>query len=177
MSSLKLSPANELYVYIASPLFCEEDLATIKVIEQKLEEYGIRYFSPRKEGGNLAEVAPEQRQAAAKEMFDMNDMAIRECNVIIGNLDSSGAHKGSRWSDIGTVWELGMAYTKKVKGDDQKIITLSSKGYGSNLMLAFSTDVHLANLSDFDQFMDSWLRGCEYQEQCEIFHKPTGDLQ
>lgn len=171
-----MSTAQELYVYIASPLFCDADLATIKVIEEKLEAHGIRYFSPRKEGGDLAAVAPEHRQAAAKEMFDMNDMAIRECNLIIGNLDSSGKFPECRFSDIGTVWELGMAYTKKVKGDDQKIITLSSKGYGSNLMLAFSTDVHLANLEDFNQFMEGWLNDGDYTELCSQFHKPTGDL-
>ena len=167
------------YAYIASPLFHPEDLKTIQFIEDQLDHYGIPYFSPRKEGGDLAAVPPEERQAAAKKMFDDNDHAIRNCNLMIVNLDPTAKYP-TPVSDLGTVWEMGMAYTNKVGGGSlaQKIITVGTKGQKCNLMLAFSTDCHLTSLDRFSDFMWHWLDGNQesYEQICERMHRPHGEM-
>lgn len=166
------------YAYIASPLFHPEDLKTIQFIEDQLDHYGIPYFSPRKEGGDLAAIPPAERAAASKAMFDMNDEAIRKCNLMVVNLDNSAKYD-IPIADTGTVWEMGMAYSKKALGGDQKILTIGTKGQKCNLMLAYSSDCHLTSLDRFRDFMWHWLEGNQedYAQICERMHRPHGDME
>lgn len=166
------------YAYIASPLFHPEDLKTIQFIEDQLDHYGIPYFSPRKEGGDLAAVPPEERQAAAKSMYDMNMEAILKCNLMIVNLDPTAKYP-TPVSDLGTVFEEGVAAAKKCTGQDQKILSLGTKGQKCNIMLAFTADCHLTSLDRFSDFMKHWLEVNQedYDQICERMHRPHGDME
>lgn len=172
---LKTEP--EMYAYIASPLFHPTDLATIQRIEELLELHCVNYFSPRKEGGDLSELSPDERALAAKHIFDLNDEAILKCNLIIVNLDPTGKYP-TPISDLGTVWEMGMAYGKKLSCPNQKILTFGTKGQKCNIMMAFSTDCHLTSLDKVEEFLGRWLMIDEdYDSLCKEFHNPHGDME
>lgn len=165
------------YVYIASPLFHPLDLETIQSVENMLERHGIKYFSPRKEGGDLAAIPPAERQAAAKKMYDMNVYAIRDCDLIIVNLDPTAKYP-TPVSDLGTVWEQGMAYGMKVAGMEKKIVSFGTGGQRCNIMLAFSTDTHINGISSLEKFFDEWLvEGLDYETLCQHYHRPHGDME
>lgn len=86
-------------VYIASPLFNDEQIARIIDVETLLAVNHIDYFSPRNaqydsedEGLNIHN---------AKMIFNNNVMEVSHCDTLIAILDDK---------DTGTAWEIGMAY-------------------------------------------------------------------
>lgn len=165
------------YVYIASPLFHPLDLETIQSVENMLERHGIKYFSPRKEGGDLAAIPPAERQAAAKKMYDMNMQAILECDLMIVNLDPTAKYP-TPVSDLGTVFEEGVATHKKCMGLNQKIISFGTKGQRCNIMLAFSSDCHCSSLKSLESLFSEWIDNNEkFEDVCEKHNKPHGDLE
>ena len=114
-------------VYIASPFFNEEQLEVVKQIEAELEKEGIEYFSPRKDGV-LKDMDKKSREEIAPEIYKKNIAGVRNCTAVIAVIDNF---------DPGTVFELGYA-----AAFDKKIITLSMKNYGLNVMLSQCVVVH-----------------------------------
>jgi hypothetical protein len=54
---------------------------------------------------------------------------------------------------MGTAWELGYYYGKKVTRAEGVIITYSAHGYGSNVMISQSTHLHASNLDILRQVL------------------------
>lgn len=73
-------------IYLAGPFFNPAEIATIERIEQVLEgRPHVRYFSPRKHGGNAERQGDVKRNAQA--IFNTNIAAMRECDECIAVLD------------------------------------------------------------------------------------------
>ena len=53
-------------IYLAGPFFNKQQLETIESIEAELDKYGFDYFSPRKGGGVLSHLSPEDRTKRVK---------------------------------------------------------------------------------------------------------------
>lgn len=70
-------------VFIASPFFNEEQLTAVKLIEQKLEEKGIQYFSARKH----SKVRPDGTRVERKKAFLANCKGIDEKGVMLAITD------------------------------------------------------------------------------------------
>jgi nucleoside 2-deoxyribosyltransferase len=73
-------------IYLAGPFFNAAELATIERIEQMMEgRPDVRYFSPRKHGGNAERQSDVKQNAQA--IFNANVAAMRECHECIAVLD------------------------------------------------------------------------------------------
>ena len=48
-------------IYLAGPFFSPKQIETIEAIENEFDKYGFDYFSPRKSGGVISHLSPEDR--------------------------------------------------------------------------------------------------------------------
>jgi len=123
--------------YIASPLFNEEQINNIKLIESLLESYGFQYFSPRN-GKSSREFSahmtyPENvnhdlKLRLARDIFQENTDELDSSQLVVACIDDR---------DTGTSWEVGYAYAKGTP-----IITCTFHDYGLNIMLQFASMCH-----------------------------------
>lgn len=172
-----------LNVYIASPLFTPEDNATLDRVESILAKHpGLSVFSPRKSGSNggfSSAKTREERAAMAKPVFDDNMKALHNAHLVLVNIDSTTVvDKNSRSTDVGTAFEMGYAYALQTvyNKDDVRILSFSSKGFGTNIMLRFSSDCHLPNLDKLEEFIDRWQNGEDYHDLAKELTQFEGDL-
>lgn len=130
-------------VYIAGPFFNPEQLDLIINIESVLHANGVSYFSPRS-FGVLGEMDPDERRSKTKIIYDKNIEQIRVNNVMLAVIDDR---------DVGTIFEIGYAAALRDKFNRRKIVTISNKGYGMNVMLRESVDAHLHGLTNLADCM------------------------
>lgn len=126
-------------LYIASPLFSEEDHRQLDIIEGFLDREGISYFSPRKKSKIDFSKAktPEGRNEIAKEIYDLNMDGIDNAHFVLVNT------KGIFWdkavyTDQGTCFELGYAAGKNIP-----IVTFNFDGFDLNIMFSQKVVSHL----------------------------------
>ena len=120
--------------YIAGPFFTKEEELLIYKIEIACKRAGLSFFSPRLRGGVIKDMSPTDRKKYAKKIYDMNVLGIERTKCIIGVIDNY---------DSGTVWEIGFA-----AGLNKKIITLTDKNYGLNVMLSKAVNNHVSTIDD-----------------------------
>ena len=140
-------------IYLAGPFFNDKQLETIESIEAELDKYGFDYFSPRKGGGVLSHLSPEDRTKESKRIYDSNVSEMINANVLLAVVDDR---------DTGTVYEMGYfrALTDHFKyknyaaaSDAQRYsITFTNENFGLNIMLKESVDAHLVGISDLQKF-------------------------
>jgi nucleoside 2-deoxyribosyltransferase len=124
----------EKLIYIAAPLFTDEQRELIRRIEEMLDLREERFFSPREYGNISGEKMTPERM---RRIFDMNIRMLNECDIMIAVTDDY---------DPGTVFEIGMMYCMRNSAlGGKRIITYSDKGYGANVMIKFATFTHCTN--------------------------------
>lgn len=124
-------------VYLASPLFNEEENMYIDIATNILRERNIEVWSPREhETRNGAAVGTA---AWARETFLMDREAITNSDAIVC------LYHGN-YSDSGTAWELGFASAWNIP------IILVHFGNDSNLMCHCSAvaNIHMKDLYNYD---------------------------
>lgn len=131
-------------VYIASPFFNPEQLASVQAVEDKLDEIGMSYYSPRKSGIIFKDLSLLEREEASYRVFRENVENIDNSLFLLANIDDR---------DTGTSWEMGYHYGNRKQ---PKIVTFSAKGYGANVMLAKCTMLHLDSLEKVKDFLDEF---------------------
>lgn len=134
-------------IYLASPLFCAEDNAVLDAIEAKLDHLGVSYFSPR-HGCKIdlsACKTKEDKDAAAQEIFEKNESAIKASKLVFVNTIGT-LFNNAVYADAGTMVEAGMAFAT-----DTPVFTYNFKGYGLNIMLSQKAIRHNSELSLEDE--------------------------
>jgi nucleoside 2-deoxyribosyltransferase len=149
-------------IYLAGPFFNEEQIATIAAVEKFLEEHQFKFYSPRRSGIVFKDLKPEEREAAAEQVFKANVDNIDDSTFILACIDDR---------DTGTAWELGYAYGS----GDQNIITFSGKGYGANVMLSQCAKAHLTTLADLFDFLLNYRDNGFSPETIKDVSKPETD--
>ena len=125
-------------IYIASPFFNEEQLQVVENIEYALASAGYEFFSPRKEAVTLKDLSPEERERLAKEVYESNIKGMNGSNIMIAVIDDF---------DPGTMFEIGY-FAKDMELYNKYIVTLSTKGYGANVMISQCSDGHANSIDD-----------------------------
>lgn len=136
----------EYDVYIASPLFCEEDNAELDVVEAVLEDVlKLKVFSPRRDSEPSKSFTEcetiEEKNAIADEIVRKNFEGIDKSRFVLANIKGTMFNK-SICVDLGTSVECGYAI-----GKDIPIITFNFHNYGLNIMLAQKVVYHCNNLT------------------------------
>ncbi|MBQ0065534.1 MAG: nucleoside 2-deoxyribosyltransferase [Firmicutes bacterium] len=123
-------------IYLASPLFNEEEIANIDKVEKLLRAKGHTVYSPREHEYRGAEAGTHE-WAMQIFMEDRQFIDWADCLVMLyyGN-----------YSDSGTAWECGYAY-----GTHTPVIVVQL-GKDSNLMVhcGSHTNVTMEQLENFD---------------------------
>tara|TARA_X000001388_G_C2217875_1_gene117992 strand:- start:414 stop:977 length:564 start_codon:yes stop_codon:yes gene_type:complete len=140
-------------IYLAGPFFNEKQIETISTIESEFDKYGFDYFSPRKSGGVISHLSPEDRLKESKRIYDSNISAMIDANVLFAIVDGR---------DTGTVYEMGyfraltdhFKYKSELSAVEQKrySITYTNENFGLNIMLKESVDAHIVGLEDLQSF-------------------------
>lgn len=121
-------------VYIAAPFFSEEEIELVDSIKESLLRMEINVFSPKDESGVIDNTKITKEQA--QEIFKKNIEAIDSAGSMVAVIDNL---------DPGTMFEIGYAHKIGIP-----IISISGKGYGLNIMLAFSIKSHYETFEDFE---------------------------
>lgn len=123
-------------IYLASPLFTEEELSVIGKVENILRSKGHIVFSPREHENREFEVGT---RAWSMQIFNLDRSYIDWCDCMVM------IYYGG-YSDSGTAWECGYAY-----GTNKPVIVVQM-GKDSNLMVheGCHTNVTLEELETFD---------------------------
>ena len=114
-------------IYLAAPFFNEEQKERIEFVENLLDRLKFDVFSPRrastlKSGSPLSEM---------EKTFNENIKHIDSCDFVLAILDTED---GCKYSDSGTVFEFGYAYSK-----NKPVLCFNeTRDKGANLMLAMS---------------------------------------
>lgn len=133
-------------VYLASPLFCDEDKAELDVIEAVLEDVlKLKVFSPRRDSEPSKSFTDcetiEERNQIADEIVRKNFEGIDNSKFVLANIKGTMYNK-SICVDLGTAVECGYAV-----GKDIPIITFNFHNYGLNIMLAQKVIYHCNDLT------------------------------
>lgn len=120
-------------IYIAAPFFNDAQLRVVEKIETYLAMREIEYFSPRSEGV-IINMTPEQKANALSRIYESNVSHIKSCDKMIAVIDGM---------DKGVIFELGFAAAL-----GKKIITLSTKQYGLNVMISQCVSAHVGTCLD-----------------------------
>lgn len=143
-----------MLIYLAGPFFKTEQYTTILNLERLLEEAGVDYYSPRKDGV-LVNMTPEERKASAKRIFAINVAKIKTCDVVVAVVDDR---------DPGTTWELGYASCLKHLFEKPVILTYTAHDYGLNVMIQECVDAHARSLADLRKMIDRAISGKNLSE-------------
>jgi len=140
-------------IYLAGPFFNQQQIDTISAIENEFDKYGFDYFSPRKSGGVISHLSPEDRTKESKRIYDSNVSAMIDANVLFAIVDGR---------DTGTVYEMGyfkaltdhFKYKSDMSASEHKrySITYTNQNFGLNIMLKESVDAHIVGLEDLQSF-------------------------
>lgn len=125
-------------VYLAGPFFNEQQIETIERLETWLCVKHVDFYSPRMEG-TLIHISPENRQAAAKLIYEKNILRLAWCTHVIAVIDDR---------DPGTHIEIGYALAS-----NKRIITYSGQGHGLNVMLQGAVAGHARNLIELGEHL------------------------
>lgn len=130
-------------VYLASPLFCQEDNQVLDIVEAELDRMGLSYFSPRHDSTADFSKAKtkEERDAVAQQIFELNETAIANSRIVLANTIGT-RYNNAIYSDAGTMIEIGMAVTANIP-----VVTFNFKGYGLNIMISQKAVFHCDKLS------------------------------
>ena len=120
-------------IYIAAPFFNADQVATVAMIEAKLDSANMAYFSPRSEG-TLLEMTSKEKIQHMDRIFKSNIDNMVKANIIIAVIDGR---------DIGTIWEMGFAYAL-----GKTVISYTNMDHGLNVMLAKSVQAHVKSMVD-----------------------------
>lgn len=122
--------ANKM-IYIAGPFFDADQLKVIKDIENWASTLGVTFFSPRKEGviKNMQDMTEVEKKLTFARIYNANITNIDRSDAIVAVIDDF---------DPGTIFEIG--YAAKAR---KRIITISTKGHGLNVMLSHCIDEHV----------------------------------
>lgn len=131
-------------VYIASPFFNEKQIKIVEGIENLLDEYGVKYFSPRSEGV-LSKMTPEEKNKYMDKIYNSNIFHMENSNILLAVIDDR---------DIGTIFELGY-YTKakNINTKNRYIFTFTDENFGLNIMIQKSVDAHFVGNSNLELFL------------------------
>ena len=142
-----------LKTYLAGPFFNDKQVNFIQKIEDEFDKYGFDYFSPRKSGGVISHLSPEDRTKESKRIYDSNVSEMLDANVLFAIIDGR---------DTGTVYEMGyfkalsdhLRYKSEKAEKDLKrySITCTNENFGLNIMLKESVDAHLVGDNDLKGF-------------------------
>jgi len=124
-------------VYVAGPFFNPEQKETMDKVIRMIKGRGLTVFDPREHGKIIIELPIEERPAAAVEIFANNIIGVERSYAIFACIDNR---------DIGTAFELGVAWAISAYQRYYPRITFSSKGYGTNVMLSHSVHAHYTDL-------------------------------
>lgn len=130
---------NSMSVYIASPFFTPEQLELVKSIEHTLTSLGVEYFSPRLHGKTIKDLPENEREAAAKEAFDLNILGLEKSNVLLYVLNDK---------DVGSAFECGYwVGTHSPKNSLRPIVAIQTTGKPLNIMIqqvvfGYTTSIH-----------------------------------
>lgn len=142
-----------LNIYLAGPFFNEKQIDLIERIETEFDKYRFDYFSPRKSGGIISHLSPEERTKESKRIYDSNIREMVNANVLFAIIDGR---------DTGTVYEMGYfkALTDhfRYKSDRSEkdfrrySITCTDENFGLNIMIKESVDAHIIGQSGLKSF-------------------------
>lgn len=135
-------------IYLAAPFFTPTQLERIQILERRLDEIGIPYFSPRKEGGVLNDMSPSERSKALSQVFHSNVSGMHRATLLLAGVDDK---------DTGTTWEMGFFYgyhfcvssgqfTNTGNLPKVALMTYSFDGKPANVMLTQSALNHFTDL-------------------------------
>lgn len=151
----------EISVYLAGPFFNEQQLATVKMLENYLESRGYKVYSPRRDG---VAVPGQATYNDREQIFKSNVEHTTQSDLIVAVIDDR---------DTGTSWEMGCRYgywLSKVEelqkmnihqhhelsqlSTEAPIITFTAHDYGVNLMLLHSILQHCRGVEELGKFLD-----------------------
>ena len=114
-------------VYIAAPFFNEDQLKTVKFLEDMLQVNKIEFFSPRSEG-TLKQMDHEERRSKMGQLFESNIDHMDWCTHAIAVIDGY---------DKGVLFEMGYLFA-----EGKTIISYTDKYEGINVMLNEAIKCH-----------------------------------
>ena len=131
-------------IYLAGPFFNEKQLKTIQLIEKEFDKHGFDYFSPRKGGGSIAHLPPEEKRKESKRIYDSNGEEMVKANILFAVVDGR---------DTGTVYEMGYFKCLTVATPKPRYsITYTNENFGLNIMLKESVDAHVVGQEELEKF-------------------------
>lgn len=99
-----LEGMRETEVYIAGPLFSEQDRVLLERIAEEFEVRGYATFLPHRDAGDLfSDVATGTESRRRQALFEGDVVAVRASQVLVALLDGADV-------DSGTSAEMGLAY-------------------------------------------------------------------
>lgn len=93
-------------VYIAAPLFNEQEKNFNEIIDSSLRKIGYETYLPQRDGGMLSKLVKDggDEKQLSEYIFNLDIKAVEHCDILLFLLDG-------RVPDEGACFELGMAYT------------------------------------------------------------------
>jgi len=142
-------------VYIAAPFFTPEQSAVVDRIEKTLNQFGVSYFSPRRECLCEPNCSAEKRRRA----FEGNLVGVEEAKVVLAWIEGY---------DAGTMFEVGYAFRAQQ--------TVAAMMFGENpkvnLMLAEGVDGFLLGWDSVETFIQQFsLSGIPNQNVLSLWKK------
>jgi nucleoside 2-deoxyribosyltransferase len=135
-------------VYAAGPFFTDGQKVVMDEALGILKSAGLKVCDPREVGPVVTDLPPEQKGPKLyRKILTGNVNGIERSYAIIACIDDR---------DVGTAWELGYNYAlTRVQGKFRPRITFSAHGYGTNLMIAQSVNLHCKTLLELRTTIDS----------------------
>ena len=131
-------------IYLAGPFFNDKQNETISRIEDEFDKHGLNYFSPRKSGGVIAHLSPEDKLKESKRIYDKNVEEMVSAHILFAIVDGR---------DTGTVYEMGYFKALRDHADHKRYsITYTNENFGLNIMLKESVDAHVVGVNDLITF-------------------------
>jgi nucleoside 2-deoxyribosyltransferase len=90
-------------VYIAGPLFTKAERDFLEEIEKLIKELGFETYLPHKDAGVFI-----RGKSSSEEFFKKDLDAMKNCDILVTVLNGNEV-------DSGTAWEIGFAYSKRIK--------------------------------------------------------------
>lgn len=138
-------------LYLASPLFCDEDNKQLDLLEDYLEnKLGLTIFTPRRDSKVDFSKADtkEKKDACAKEILELNETAILQSRIVFANTKGIW-HDNAVYCDQGTNYEMGFAVGKGIP-----LVSFSCVEHGINIMIGQTIVCHINELYKYPEKMD-----------------------
>jgi nucleoside 2-deoxyribosyltransferase len=130
-------------VYIAAPFFNEEQLKTVKFLEDMMNLNGIEFFSPRSEG-TLKQMGSNERKSKMGDLFQSNIDHMDWCTHAIAVIDGY---------DKGVLFEMGYLYA-----EGKTIVSYTNNYQGINVMLNEAIACHCEGVVDVISALEGTLK-------------------